>query len=489
MIHTLYAKLSLALLAIFSVVGVLFLAIANWSTERYYEEVTQRLNRDIPMYVTEADPLIENGAVDQQALKQLADKVMTINPSVEVYLLDPAGGILGHAVPDGGVERQQVNLEPIRDFLANRSPLPVKGDDPRHLSEAKIFSVAPVQHSGSLHGYLYTIFGGSKYDALAAEIKQSYVLKVSGWAILATLLFAFLTALVIFAALTKRLRKLTAAMEQFKASEFTSMKTMSPVSDKGDEIDRLSQSFDEMSTRMVAQLEALKQTDRLRRELTANISHDLRTPLALMQGYIETLLIKRDSISNTRQLQYLNIASKHANYLTRLVGQLFELAKLEADVVTPNIERFALAELVHDVTQQFQIAAQQKNITLTARCEQTDLFVRGDIALIERALENLLDNALRNTPGGGSVVVNAALRQDGTVNVAVKDTGFGIPADKLPRIFERAFRIEKTNGQDTRQSTGLGLAIVKRILELHDSAISVESRTDAGTCFRFSLSA
>jgi len=318
-------------------------------------------------------------------------------------------------------------------------------------------------------------------------VQGSYIIKLSAWAVVASIVFAFVAGLFIFGALTRRLRGLTEAVEHFQQGKGG---TLQPVAYEGggrDEIDRLGHAFKDMSERIKDQVEALKETDRLRRELVTNVSHDLRTPLASMQGYIETVLIKGETLSPDERQEYLEIAHKHGQQLGRLVEELLELAKLDAKNVKPRLESFSLAELAQDIVQKFELSASEKNISLSANLSQDTPFVMADICLIERVLENLIENALRHTPAGGHVDLKLTAG-DGNIKVSVEDTGSGIPERHIPYIFDRFYRGDQAEATQTGH-TGLGLAIVKRILELHRSTIRVRSQVDQGTEFSFELPA
>ena len=229
----------------------------------------------------------------------------------------------------------------------------------------------------------------------------------------------------------------------------------------------------------------MQEDDRLRRELVTNVSHDLRTPLASMQGYIETLIIKDNALDAGTRKQYLEIARRHATYLNRLIQDLFELAMLDSRSVTPEFERFLLAELIHDVVQEFQLQAREANVALEVDPPDESVSVYADISLIQRVLENLVGNALKHTPAGGKVSISVQ-RSAAAVGVSVADTGPGIAEDALPHIFDRFYKAEQTDERG-QGSMGLGLAITKRILDLHASEISVVSKDRQGTRFHFDL--
>ena len=240
-----------------------------------------------------------------------------------------------------------------------------------------------------------------------------------------------------------------------------------------------------MSTQIRRQIAQLKENDHLRRELVSNISHDLRTPLSAMQGSLETLIIKGDAMSDAERDRYLRIARKHTVRLGTLIGDLFELAKLDSASVTPSLEAFSLPELAQDIAQEFQVEAERRNIAISIEADPATAFTVGDIGLIQRVLENLVRNAVQFSPDNGAITIAIAER-DNAVSVAVADNGPGIAEKDLPRIFDRFYRA--LDGEEARSdSSGLGLAIVKRILDLHGSRITVRSKVDTGTRFQFEL--
>jgi len=498
--NALYTRLSLALLAIVIVTGGALFAVNLLSTRNYYEEITQRLNGSIAMYVTDQSQLIEDGVVNHQALATLAEQAMVINPTVEVYLLDTAGRILDHGAPDT-LLADQVDLAPVQELLKTDARMPLRGTDPRSDRE-KIFSVWPVMQGTSLQGYLYAILGGQKYDALASDIRGSYVQQVSLGALLAILATAFGVGLLVFGLLTRRLVRLTQQVRQFTESGFDpSLAGTSAIrngdigtlatgvqensSAKGDEITQLRIAFTHMSSKIVQQFEELKETDRLRRELISNVSHDLRTPLSSMHGYVETLLIKNEELSAEERYRYLQITRKHSQHLEKLISDLFELSKLEAAAIKPLFEPFSLAELLHDVTQEFMLKAAEKQIDLRVDDELDSAVVHADISLVQRVLENLLRNAISHTPLGGTVTIRIESQPD-SVAVSVEDSGCGIAEKDLDRVFDRFYRSEQDEGR-IDDSAGLGLAIVQKILDLHGSRITVSSQLNAGTTFAFNL--
>lgn len=184
-------------------------------------------------------------------------------------------------------------------------------------------------------------------------------------------------------------------------------------------------------------------------------------------------------------MHYLEITLKHTRRLGQLIGDLLDLSRLESNSIHPDMEHFSLAELLQDVTQDFELSAQQKDITINVQGGPGGSMVYADIGLMQRVLENLIRNALKFTPRGGEVSIKLD-RKPGRVAVAVADTGCGIAASDLERVFDRFYCVDQ--GEDSGPgSSGLGLAIVRKILDLHGSRITVSSVLNEGTCFEFDL--
>jgi signal transduction histidine kinase len=474
------------MIVIFAVVGGGFVLIYQLTTTLYYEELTQRLNAPIAMYVTGEQSLMRaDGSVDDDAMKLLANRAMIINPTVEVYLLDLDGRILAHALPPESVQLESVGVQPVKSLIAGGVEMPFRGDDPRNPDAEKVFSAAEVRAGDELTGYLYVILGGQKYDELVGTLRGGYAREVGLWAILALIAIGTAAALLAFSLLTRRLSRLTANVQQLSSSNFEIDLSDYRPGRGADEIDQLDRAFHAMAVRIREQVERLRETDRLRRELISNVSHDLRTPLASMQGYIETLLIKNGALSAEERKRCLTIARKNTRRLGELVDDLFELSKLDSANVAPVFETFSLAELLQDTVQEFELDARNKDISLETTTPKDSAIVYADIGLIQRVLENLLKNAIHFTPEGGNIRIEIEKRPE-TVAVTVSDTGCGIAESELTRIFDRFYRRE--TGDETRSgSAGLGLAIVKRILDLHESRITVSSEIDHGTRFEFDL--
>ena len=460
--------------------------LALWITHiaaQYQAEVAQRLNAGIAMYVTQELALIDSNGVNQAALNELAHRVMTVNPSAEVYLLDTRGEIAATLVPSERLQRRRVDLGPIRTFLGGAPTRFIAGDDPTAPRHRAPFSVAPVNSASSHAGYLYVVLGGERFDSAAAAVSGSYALKTGLAVVVFILVLTLGVGTVLFSALTLPLRTLTMTVQTWTASVADRTDADSRSISERDEMAALTRQFDFMSRQIEQQIEEIGARDQQRRELIATISHDLRTPLASLHGYLETILLKDETLSRSARQQYLEVALRHSERVERLIAALFELSKLEAGAIVPAPEPFSIAELVQDIALRFRLRAQQLGIELVTRIDPLAPSVCADIALVERVFENLLDNALRHTPAGGRVEIDTQLR-DRFMQVNVSDSGAGVAAGDLPHVFENYFQ---RRGQAAEAGTGLGLAIVRRIVELHSGRVSMASTPGVRTSVTFSL--
>lgn len=259
-----------------------------------------------------------------------------------------------------------------------------------------------------------------------------------------------------------------------------------------DELVLLADSLNRMSGELEKQIERLKQADKLKTDLVANVSHELKTPLTSIMGFIETLEDGAlEDGDNARR--FLAIIKKHAELLGNTVDDLLALAELEAaSASTPGAgralvhEEFDMKKLVQDVIAGFGYAVKGKGQQMESEFTGLGFTAMGDRLRIEQALVNMIDNAVKYTPQGGHIKV--IVRGDGrNVHVTVSDTGVGIPADKIERVFERFYRVDKARSRSVG-GTGLGLAIVKHTVLLHGGDVSIDSEPGVGTSISFGIS-
>jgi signal transduction histidine kinase len=479
----LFIKLSAIFLLILLSIGILYFYISLNMTEMHFQETNQRLNAGIANGIkSELKPFLD-GKLNEEATDNIMHYMMGVNPSIEVYILSPEGKILNYVAPYKKVKLTEVNLIPVEQFITSyraKGEL-ILGDDPRSLGRQKVFSASKVEENGVLLGYVYVILASEEYDTVSDMLLSSYIMKLAYRYGLITLFGALLVGMLSIWFITKNLQKVINSVKKFQNGEMSARIKVT----KGGEINSLAEAFNEMADTIVGNIENMKSMENLRRELVGNVSHDLRTPLAVIHGYIETLIIKKENISKEEAEKYLTRALEGTERLKKLVDELFELSKLEAKQIQPTKEAFFINELIDDISQKYGLLAKEKQISINSEITNEPCLVYADVSLIERVLQNLIDNAIKYTPEKGEIKLQIT-NDNQQVEIKVCDTGNGIPEDQIPFVFDRYHIGDKRISLD-KNSTGLGLAIVKRILEIHDSSIKLTSKIGKGTTFSFNL--
>jgi signal transduction histidine kinase len=477
MLHSFYVRI--ALIFAFCVLGLG--AVLGWTgyyeAKRHQHRILQEMSLGLAGHIAKQPEMIRSDRL--VADPRLFTHLMAVNPNIEVYLLDADGRIAQFSEGGTPLAQERVSLAPIRRLLAGE-PAPVRGDNPRQNGQSEIFSVAPIIGPEGTRGYVYIVLLNDMYRGMVADAWRDYLQRSGIWLVSLTLLAMLIAGSAAYMSITRRLRGTIRELDAYANDNGTMFDTRDR---RGDEIDRLARAFAAMRRRLDAQVRELTRQDELRRELIANVSHDLRTPLTSMQGYLEALSRMDDTLDRNERKRYLDIAVRQSTKVSRLAQQLFELAKLECEETQPQTERFSISELVQDIAQKFALTAAQKNVRLDTRVDNDFLFVEGDIGMIERVVTNLIDNAIRHTPEHGEVRLEAHSHA-GEVEIMIADTGLGIPEEQMPGLLERGSPIRR---MAARRGGGLGLLIANRILDLHGSAIRAASRVGEGTRVSFVL--
>ncbi|MBL8199620.1 MAG: HAMP domain-containing histidine kinase [Chromatiales bacterium] len=487
MFRTLYRRLLVVVLGFGMAMTAIFAVILLGYHEAYHTEADQTVNRRIAQQYADARLLITDEPLTVLNFHQGIQKLAELNPDVDIYLLDDSGAIVASSVPAEQWARRRVDPAPLRAFLSGSAQLPILGDDPRFASGTEIFSVAPVDIRDCPARLLYVVLHRERYESAVRQLRRTYAINESLSLLISCGILAIATTLILIRSITRRLSTLKGEMETFYATALSGSSNLGGQgATQGDEIERLAALFSDLSGRVRSQMATLRETDDMRRSMVANISHDLRTPLTTLQAHLDTLSMKDGELTPVERRQYLATAISQCRRLTRLIAQLLELAKLDAGQVEPLPEPFQLTELVQDIVQKFSLTASTREVSLRAECDDALPLVTGDISLIERVIDNLMDNAVQHSPPGGTVVLRATPGNPGHVRLEVEDGGPGIAPEDRDRIFDRFFRGDRSRS-GSQANAGLGLAIVKSILDLHGIAITVRSEPGAGACFSFEL--
>ena len=282
---------------------------------------------------------------------------------------------------------------------------------------------------------------------------------------------AVLTSAMIFGPARRRLRSLETAARTLGAGDLTAR-----APDKGgDEIAAVASAFNAMADDLATRADALAESDRVRRQLLADVSHELTTPVTAMRGYLDTLTMPELSLDAATRRRYLTIISDETSRLERLIGELLDLARLEGGGGSLQLARVPVADLFDRVTARHGHALQSAGVTLQTAIEPGAEQLTGDRDLLEQALQNLAANAMRYAPPGSALRL-IARPKDGGVALSVVDEGLdGIAEEHLPHIFDRFYKADASRA-GVKGGSGLGLSIVKAIVEQHGGTIAVASR-------------
>lgn len=472
-------RLTALFLAVLVVLGVAVLALTARSARDAVATADQALHLDLAAELAPRFQPHLMTEIDSAAIADIIGGLTQVNRRIDVYLLGSNGMIKSWFMDARGRPLDPtVETAPLDRLMTGAMPL-VLGPDPARPGEWRPFSVAPIEIMGENGCYLYIILQGERYDDVAAMLWPGALGGAASRGLLIALGLAALVGVVGFWGLTRRLERLTATVGAVERGALSVRADASGA----DEVGVLARAFNRMATQIEAQVEALRRTDRQRRDLVAHVSHDLRSPLASLRGYLETLAIRADAPADERR-QHVARALRASERLSGLVADLFDLARFDAAEVRPDPEPTALAELAADVAADRQSEAERRGVALRVRAEDGLPLATLDAGLVDRAVGNLVDNALRHTPPDGAVEVEVVRHDASALAVLVRDTGEGIAPELLPRVFDRFVRADESR---SGEGAGLGLAIVKRVAELHGGTVRVESTLGAGSTFSLVL--
>jgi signal transduction histidine kinase len=369
-------------------------------------------------------------------------------------------------------------------------------------------ATAPIVVNDLRVGFVAVPSASPPVSVLLSELGPT--LTWSGLALLAV--GAVVTALLIFRPAHKRLRSLEDAARALGEGR-TDVRASEA---GGDEVTALARAFNRMAADLDARAVALAQSDEARRQLLADVSHELMTPLTAIRGYVETLAMPGLGADESTRQRYLDIVDQETHTLEAIIGDLLDLARLEGGGGNLVMESVPVSELFRRVVDRHGPAIRARGIDMDVSNAPADLEVRADANRLEQALQNLAANAIRHTPDGGRVELRGERRAD-RVYLAVRDTGPGIPPEHLPRVFDRFYKADPSRAHSTRgvdgdarsgqahstrgvdedarsgqapameSGSGLGLSIVRAIVERHGGTVTARSAPDGGALFELML--
>ncbi|MCX2791066.1 sensor histidine kinase [Vibrio sp. Sgm 5] len=442
----------------FCLAAVVIALTYNWQKETIELRTKQSLHKELASHMRDDNPLMIGTDYNPKALKSIFHTLMLIGPDFEIYFLDSQGNITTHAAPEGAEIMGAVDLNPIKQFL-NDQPFPILGEDPRNRGEHKVFSVAAIEELGSTVGYLYVVIGSTRHDAIAnAQVDTPYI-ALAGLVLVSILGFALGAYVLVKRSLLNPIERVTNQLEQQAEHDF---RLQPDFTRQVPELVPIAHSYQMMAKHIQQQFLQLEYQSSHRRQSLLQLSHDLKTPLSSVLGYLETWRLQHPESD-----PLIAVAFRNCEKLSTQLHSLLDAARKEAPM--PNYEYcpVELSALMAECAETMQSQFSRKTVELKVEVEDKIKTV-GDKGLLERLVLNLLENALRHSPIGSAVHCQAHLSEDKT------------------RIhFTFINHIEK-NAEGG--SLGIGTKIVQSILMLHHSYLET-SVTPSQYQQRFTLRA
>lgn len=473
--RNLYARVAGAIFGLILFTSLAQLLILTDAILRLGQGSEQQANWGIATVVAEKIQPLTSPIYDRQQTVKALFELHQLNPSLAIFLLDESGSVVQYYPDNIGLRRAAASVEALEEVLSSPSPeLPVVASNPieSRITET-LFSAARLEISGR-SGYVYVVFTGLSSRTLAKRGQFLLTWIVVG-SIAVVGVVAVLIGLVLFHWTTRRYRGFTAVLREFSAGDFSRRLDVS----QQDDVSEVGTAINSLADSVVAARAELQERDRIRRNLVADISHDLRSPVSAMQLRLDVLAEVNEQTAFEAVGKHTPSLQRSLTALQRLVADLFELAKLET-AKTLALQQVGIEKLIDGVVDQLTPLARNLEIGLVyqpQRHESTTVLL--DPILIERMLTNLVENALRYSPTQSNITIRSGA--ESLLVVEVEDQGGGISIQQAETLFSRGERSSASSG------AGLGLAIGRAIAEMHNGTLSYLPAATGGSIFRFEM--
>lgn len=479
MIKSVFAKYITAFMLIIAVSFIILAAIISSMISSYNMDNTlnllERAANNIRLYVEEQyeyvdhDEYVDMICEDENAIMRDISILAQLSSDSIIFLTDRSGNILMSNEMTTGIRMEGSVPGDSLDILLTEGVLNEK-DTLGDLLPAKcIISAVPVyvEDGQQLGGSVFVCTSVEGTDELVEVMIKTMIMAML-WVLLAALIAVyFITEKII-----GPLKDMGTAAKSFAAGQFD---VRVPVVGK-DEVSELAVAFNNMASSLANQ-------EDLRRSFLSNVAHDLRTPMTVIRGFIEGILDGK--IPPEKHNHYLKTILNEAERLTRLVNTLLDITRIQAGEQKFNMQPFDVCEMARQILFSFEQKIENKRLDVEFECDRDNMYVMADYDSIHRILQNLCDNGVKFARENGKYRIGIHQLND-KIHVSVFDEGDGIPAEDLPYVFDRFYKVDKSRGMD-KMGTGLGLYISRTIIEAHNERIWVESEFGKNCCFTFTL--
>jgi signal transduction histidine kinase len=472
--RSLYWRFALGLFAFLALMLAAEAALIMWTSDRIAGSMPARSPRRLAALVASDVGAALTAAPTQDLQQYVSDQYGHVFQPFIVIMRDGRVAANQASIPDGLKDAVAVELQRLADFEREEQRDRGQRRQQRSLPPERPWEGAVIRVDGRVVGSVAVGTGPPPFSRIVQAMGPTIAVVASGVLGVGSALIA----LFVFAPARRRLKELQTATERLGGGDLSAR-----APDRGgDEVSAVARSFNRMADELRTRALALEAADRMRRQLLADVSHELMTPLTAMRGYLETLSMPDVPIDASTRERYLGIINDETHRLERIVGDLLDLARLEGGGTTLRRDRVSVAALFDRVRARHERESATRGVRLLSSIEPGADNIEGDPDRLEQALQNLAANALRHTPDGGEIRLEATVA-DGFIHLRVRDTGPGIPQEHLPLIFDRFYKAD--TARRAAGGSGLGLSIVKAIVERHGGTIA--ARNDAGAVFDISL--
>lgn len=453
----------------FAVLTLIVVLVLNFFVSlRLSDNFEQKISEKLKSNATLVGDILKDDLVEgryeeiQRQTRRLADKL-----DLRITVLDKTGKVLGDSEKESSLMESHGDRLEIAEAVENGFGQSIRFSDTLNYN-MKYVAVRVGQGDSVLGVVRFAL----PLSEVQLEIRLIYRVVLFG--AIAAVMIAMVVAYFVSRSITLPVRQMKETAERIAKGDFSRRVRVK----SKDEFGELARSLNTMADELQQKMENLKKMDSMRTDFVANVSHELKTPLTLIKGYIETL---EDKAMDDKQKssRFISIIKEHTDRLGHIIDDLLSLSELELSKDCLYETEFDLKELIDEISLGFERAVTERSQTLTVSSQGGDLRIKADRDKVEQVFVNLIDNAIKYTKESGRIEVSL-LGQDQAVSVTVRDNGIGIPKEHLGRVFERFYRVDKARSRQLG-GTGLGLGIAKHIVLVHNGNITIESELNRGT--------
>ena len=477
---SIFTGITFLVFALVFTLGIVFIIITYVSATNYYQATTQRLNKDVAAHIAKFTSPFGKKGLDKKIADSVFYDAMVLSPSIEVYFLDTTGNVIYYQAPDSAIRLRKLPLQNIKDHIRSQGLDYIKGPDPKNPDRQQVFSAAEVNNGLEKMGYIYVILGSNEYRKVSNSLFENHAVLLSLKVFGIVIFLSLLISLLYLNRIRKNFKKITSVLEQFSEGDYKARLKMNNFN----EFSSIADGFNSMADMLVLNIEKLERSAKERKDFIANISHDLRTPLTIAKGYLETLNdeLNNEEADKVKREEFVGVAYKKIQQLDSMVGQLFELSRMESSEFKPVKEPFVISDILEESVNAARKSALKKNIGITCTGCQDSYWINADIGMMERVIQNLIDNAVKYTQPSGVIHVGL-IKNRNEVEVIVENS-VSSPSNAL---FEWINSTKTTRTVNGKPHTGLGIAIVIKILQLHGYLYKAEFYEKGKTRFSFAM--